>query len=362
MAQFNKLLPYQQKDVLQGLLLDGLTYEQVEKIYGVTPDEIIGIINAKAVKPYKEQYTKEHENQDVLHKRTMWTWIKNGLYVAAGSYLFVVLIQSFLGGFESQILTDSIAYITQPAAKIVNLGIAVSFIVFALYQFFPILSTFINEKVNTTSLKETFLLAKPESKLHFLSMIVLALCLLVGLVFSAKGQTNKTRECVVQTAYKEIGVVETGGNNKGARIDNYRSVALGKTVKNYADAWCAYFIAYVYKSCRIPYKVSFSPRARCWFENNSTIVWRRNFQYGIVKPKPQKGDLIGYMFKAGNIGHIEMLYEWHEDEGYFLSIGGNTSNSNSVLRDANTSDGVRLKKRSISAAYIIANHIDHANI
>ncbi|GAB3519529.1 hypothetical protein [Emticicia fontis] len=301
--------------------------------------------------------THSEPENDHIHKRTIWGWIKGGLFVSAGSYILVFLIQSFLGGFESQIVTDSLAYITSPLSSILKLGIAVSFIIYCLYQFFPILATFINEKVNTVSLKDTFLAAKPESKLHFLAMIVLALCLLVGLVFSAKGQTN-SRECAVTTAYNEIGTVETGGNNKGARIDHYRSIALGKTVRNYSDAWCAYFVTFVYKSCRIPFQVAFTPRAREWFQDSKRIIYRKNFQYGIIKPKPQKGDLIGYMFKSGTIGHIEILYDWQPDKGYFIAIGGNTSNSGSVLRDANNQDGVRLKKRNLDTAYIIANHID----
>uniref|UniRef100_UPI00301DBA6E hypothetical protein n=1 Tax=Emticicia sp. 17c TaxID=3127704 RepID=UPI00301DBA6E len=190
MTHFSKLLPYQQKEVLNGLLFDGLSYEQINEKYGISPQELADHIEEKAVKPYNLLYKEQHENQDAIHKKTVFGWIRWALAISAVCFLGVVLVQSFLGGFESQIVTDSIAYVTQPLAKVMNLGIAVSFIVLALYLFFPILATFINEKVNTTSLKETFLTASSEAKLSFLKGIVLALCILVGLVFSAKAQTS----------------------------------------------------------------------------------------------------------------------------------------------------------------------------
>lgn len=356
MSQFKKLTPFLQSEILNGLLLNDLSYSEIQQKYGVTPEEIAEHINNKAVQPYNDMYSKEKETQEVIHKKTIFGWIRWALITSAACFFGVVLIQSFLGGFESQIVTDSIAYITQPLAKVMNLGIAISFIVLALYLFFPILATFINERVNTTSLKETFLDASSDAKLSFLKGIVLALCILVGLVFSAKAQSP--RECIIQTAYKEVGVVEKGGNNRGKRIDEYRSVSLGKTVRGYADPWCGYFASFVYKTCNIAYKAVFSPRARDWFADRKLYVYQKNFKGSVIRKKPQPGDVVGYKFNAGNIGHIEILVEWNEEKGYFLAIGGNTSNKNSVYRDADQNDGVRLKKRDIGLAYVVANHID----
>lgn len=357
MKDFNKLKPFEQKDILNGLLLDGLTYAEIEERFGVSAESIARLINDRAVKTYNEAYKDEKEQEQIIHKKTVFGWIKGGLIVSLACFVAVVFIQSFLGGFESQIVTDSLSYITQPLASIVKLGLAVSFIIFALWLFFPILTTFINEKVNTVSLKQTFLDSEPKSKLNFLAVIFLSLCLLVGLVFSSNAQ-SPARECIVSTANKEVGTLEKGGNNKGERIDLYRSVSIGKTVKNYSDAWCAYFVHYVYVTCNIKPQIKYPPRAANWFQDAKKIIYRRNFKYGVIKPRPQKGDLIGYMFKAGNIGHIEILYDWKPEQGYFLSVGGNTSNTNTVYRDADKNDGVRLKKRDISTAYIIANYID----
>lgn len=352
--QLQKLNIFTQKKIIESIVFDGASYEDIEQQYGVKPSEIAELINETAVQPYNANYAPKTQGDEELHKKTVLAWIKTPVIISVVCYALVVLLQSILGGFESQIVTDSVAYITKPLAKIVNLGLAAGFIVMALHIFFPILSVFINDKVNTVYLKEEFIKAKPEGKLYFLASIVMALCLLVGLVFSANAQTP-ARECVIGTAYKEVGVLEKG-HNKGAKIDEYRSVSLGKKVSGYTDPWCGYFVSYVFKTCKIPYKVKFSPRARDWFADPKKLVYRRNFQYGVVTRKPQKGDVIGYMFRAGTIGHIEILYEWHEN--YFLSVGGNTSNSNTVYRDSNIADGVRLKKRDISTAYVIANHID----
>lgn len=357
MSTFKNLTAFLQKEIINALLVDGIPYDEIHKKYGVKPEELVNALKERGIKPYHEMYAEEHQNQDELHKKTIWGWVRGSLIISAVCFLAVVLIQSFLGGFESQIITDSIAYITQPLAKVMNLGIAISFIVLALYLFFPILATFINEKVNTVSLKDTFLAASPDSKLKFLVGVLIALCILVGQVFNAKAQSP--RECILKTAYNEIGVVEKGGNNKGKRIDEYRSVALGKTVRNYADPWCGYFASFVYKSCQIAYKAAFSPRARDWFVDRKLYVYQKNFKGSIIKRKPQAGDVVGYKFAAGNIGHIEILVEWNEEAGYFLAIGGNTSNKNSVYRDADLNDGVRLKKRDITMAYVVANHIDN---
>jgi hypothetical protein len=355
MKEFNKLSTFEQKEIMNALLFDGLTYPEIEERFGISPTDIAKIVNSRAVRPYKEIYEVDVQKDKETHKKTVMGWIWKGLALGFSLYLFIVFTQSALGGFESQITSDSIAYITQPLAKVVNLTFASSFIVLALSMFFPILAIFINEKVNTTSLKDTFLQAKPESKLNFLGIIVLALCLLVGLVFSAKAQT-KTRECIISTAQKEVGTLEKGGNNKGTRIDYYRSICMGKTIKNQSDPWCGYFVGFVYRFCGFVPNVRFMPRARDWFADSKKIVWRKNFQYGVIKRKPQAGDLIGYKFRSGAIGHIEILLEWHED--YFLAIGGNTSASSTVYRDADKLDGVRLKKRKTETAYMIANHIN----
>lgn len=357
MTNFSKLKPYEQKEVITGLLLEGLTYEQIQDRYGVSPQEVADVIEAKAVKPYNDLYLPKAEQDKEIHQKTVKNWIKVPLLVSGISFVSIVLIQMVLGGFDEQITLDSVAYITNPLSKVLMTGICISAMIIFLHTFFPILTTFINERVNTVSLQDTFLKSRPEAKLNFLAIVLLSLAILFGLIFSAKAQENP-RECILKTARAEVGTVEAGGNNRGKRIDMYRSVCLGKTVKNYADAWCGYFASFVYKSCNIAYKAVFSPRARDWFADRKLYVYEKNFKGSVIKKKPQPGDVVGYKFAAGNIGHIEILVEWNEEAGYFLAIGGNTSNKNSVYRDADQSDGVRLKKRPISLAYVVANHID----
>ena len=217
---------------------------------------------------------------------------------------------------------------------------------------FPILTTFINEKVNTVSLSTEFLKASPESKLDFLAKIVLALSILIGLTFTAaKGQS-----CIVSTAKAEIGTLEEKGvNNYGQRIDHYRSIVYNKKVSKMQDPWCGYFVGYVLKTCGLDTKhVSFLGRARDYFQKEHKIVYRKNFKYGVIKPTIKGGYLVGYMFNSGTIGHVGIVETWNWNTNEFTAIEGNTSNLNTVYRDANKRDGVRLKRRKISSAYIIS--------
>jgi hypothetical protein len=351
---FKNLNIIQKREVITALIIDGLTYAEIEKQFNVCPEEIAELIDETAVQPYNILYPKNDPNHEAEHKKTIFGWLKGALFISVSSFLVIAFVQILLGGFDSENVTRTLAYITSPLSKVLNASLGVSVVVVLLYLFFPILTTFINDKVNTVYLKDEFMKAKPESKLNFLAIIVMALCLFVGLVFSAKAQSP--RECIIKTAAAEIGVLETG-HNRGQRIDFYRSVSLGHGVKNYSDPWCGYFADYVYKSCNIK-TVKYAPRAANWFTDSKKMVYRANFKGSILQKQPQAGDVIGYKFRAGNIGHIEILKEWNFDEDYFISIGGNTSNKLSVYRDANTNDGVREKRRDISAAFTIHNLID----
>lgn len=357
MSNFKELSLFERKEIVNAIMFEGATFPEIEKKFGVNPNEIAELVGDKIIKPYTDLYVQKAEEDKEIHKKTVANWVRVPLLVSGISFVAVVLIQMVLGGFDTQITFDSIAYITNPLAKVMMAGICIGAMVIFMHNFFPILTTFINERVNTVSLQDTFLKARPESKLNFLAIIILALSILFGLIFSAKAQTNP-RECIITTAKAEVGTLEKGGNNRGAKIDLYRSVCLNKTIKGYSDPWCGYFVSYVYKSCNIPYTVKFSPRARDWFSDPKKVVWKRNFKFGIVKHKPQAGDVVGYIFNSGAVGHIEIITEWNEESGYFLCIGGNTSNKNSVYRDADANDGVRYKKRNIQTAYVVANHID----
>lgn len=302
----------------------------------------------------QNELSKDEHDQQREHRKIVFRWFKNTGIAIVLTFSAIFLIQSFLGGFESQIITDSFAYITQPLALVLFVLIGVSSLIMVLYLFFPILVTFINEKVNTVSLSTEFLNSSSEAKLNFLAKIVLAISILIGLSFNAaKGQNYN---CVAANAKKEVGVLEEKGiNNYGKRIDYYRSICLNKTVSGKTDAWCGYFVGAMLKNCNINTShVNFLGRARDYFADASKIVYRKNFKYGVIKPTIHRGYLVGYMFKSGAIGHIGIIESWRWDTNNFDAIEGNTSNLNSVYRDANRLDGVRLKRRSINTAYIVS--------
>jgi hypothetical protein len=300
----------------------------------------------------QEEVEDQESDQQKKHRRTVYSWLQKSSLAVMVSYLLIVIIQSYLGGFERQIIADTLAFITQPLSRIMYVGLAIGALIFFLWTLFPILAVFINEKVNTASLKDTFLAADEKSKLDFLAKIILALSLLIGLTFNSA----KAQSCITATAQKEVGVLKLQGqNNKSPRIDHYRTVVRQKVIKNASDPWCGYFVGYCLRTCNVDMAtVAFLGRARDYFKTN--IVYSKNFQYGVFKPKIQEGDLVGYMFNSGNIGHIGIIKEWNFSEGYFLAYEGNTSNLNSVTRDSNTRDGVRLKRRKISTAHKVARY------
>lgn len=168
---------------------------------------------------------------------------------------------------------------------------------------------------------------------------------------------STVRNKIVDLALRNTGVCEVG-TNRGKIIDKYRSIALDKKIVGYTDPWCAYFIAYIYKSSGIDtkqiFKKGYVSRAADWFQSPSNYVYKKGIGY-LSKKKPQKGDLVGYKFSSGRISHIGILIEWNQVEGYALVVEGNTTPRNSVTRDENHNDCVRLKKRPISLIYIVTN-------
>lgn len=168
------------------------------------------------------------------------------------------------------------------------------------------------------------------------------------------------RSKIVNLALANTGVCEVPVN-RGKVIDKYRSVALDRKISGFTDPWCAYFIGYIYKSYGINTKKvlgkGYIAKAADWFKDKNRIVFHRGIGYR-KRERPKAGDVVGYKFTSGRISHVGILIEWNEIGGYALIVEGNTTQKNSVTRDENKNDCVRLKKRPISMIYIVSNIIN----
>ncbi|GAB2585678.1 CHAP domain-containing protein [Spirosoma areae] len=159
---------------------------------------------------------------------------------------------------------------------------------------------------------------------------------------------------VVERAKGELGVHEIRGHNDSPRIDEYRSLTLNKKVKGWRDAWCAYYVAWCYKTGggKIPKTCKNPAQAAQWFLDNKAYVYSKR---KIVPGKPRPGDVVGYRFRSGRISHIGIIVEWPDGKDYYISMEGNTGTSSTVYRDNNRNDAVRMKRRPKAMAYLVAS-------
>lgn len=133
------------------------------------------------------------------------------------------------------------------------------------------------------------------------------------------------RKRIVDIAAKEVGVKESGGANRGARIVEYRKAVTGPGEDpNAAEPWCADFASWVMREAGVPigkdgkgddYTVSLVN----WAKGNS-----RWFARGSREPQP--GDLIFFDWKHdGTVDHVGVVD--HVANGKVYTIEGNSNDS-----------------------------------
>ena len=119
--------------------------------------------------------------------------------------------------------------------------------------------------------------------------------------------------CVETTLDRQLGVRESGGNNKGWKVNQYlESVGLSE-----GFAWCSAYVHWVLAKCGIPNTVTaWSPTAH----NRKNIVYfKREF-----KQYPRTGDVFTiYSLRNKRISHTGFLRERVNDR-FFLSNEGNS--------------------------------------
>lgn len=166
-------------------------------------------------------------------------------------------------------------------------------------------------------------------------------------------------DALLDIARREVGVEETGGNNLGPRIDDYRAATW---LEPGPWPWCAAFTSWVLREAlRTQAGRSFLNghdahqwrcRAAAAFE---WISWARHRGLLVIDPSAgpaAPGDFVVYEFS--HIGIVELPVEVAGEPRarQLITIEGNTALKG--LRDSDAGDGVWRLRRSVSLvrAYI----------
>ena len=170
-----------------------------------------------------------------------------------------------------------------------------------------------------------------------IKVIVFIIFCVSGFV-SLFGQNSRDR--VVNTYIKEIGVRELSGRNDGERVEMYiKSVGHKK-----GAPWCAAFVSWVFHESEVTaVRSAWSPS---WFPAERTIYIR-----GASSNKvPEAADVFGIYFQnLKRIAHVGFVHEWQLKSSFLITVEGNTNDSGS--RDG---DGVYKKRRLKNQIYKIS--------
>ncbi len=138
--------------------------------------------------------------------------------------------------------------------------------------------------------------------------------------------------------WKLVGILESGGNNRGASVERIQHAVGGRT----GDAWCGWTVAYAYQ------------QAGCTTVNQ---FWGSVANYGhingqhVLGHKCRGGDPVVYTFD--HVGAVVTFADKHghpcnwRKAHHVVAIEGNTGTIGALSDSANGHDGVRVKLRSL---------------
>lgn len=139
------------------------------------------------------------------------------------------------------------------------------------------------------------------------------------------------REKALDVARTQVGVVESGGNNKGVPFERYQKPN-GATAP---EPWCGDFVAWCYR------KVGSKVVQRGW----ASTIWLLAKLTPVTNPQP--GHIVVYDFGTPGAKHTGLFDEWADrSKGLFWAIEGNTGSVDAS--DGGGGEGVHRKLRSMS--------------
>jgi uncharacterized protein (TIGR02594 family) len=127
---------------------------------------------------------------------------------------------------------------------------------------------------------------------------------------------------MVQLAQGEVGVSETGGNNDGSRIREYRSATAG--AENSPGPWCSYFVSWLAKNAGAPVGAGgngtgYVPTLEAWGKQQGRY---QDFSAGA---RPQPGDIVIFDWGRDGVADHTGIVEHVDADGAIHTIEGNSS-------------------------------------
>ena len=126
----------------------------------------------------------------------------------------------------------------------------------------------------------------------------------------------------VDVALKEVGVHEIGGNNRGARIEEYQKAAGARP----GDSWCASFVYW----CFVAAAAQHGERNPCPRTPGALALWHRApADAQLIKPTVGSVFVVDHGKGHGHVGFVEAV-----GDSLIYTIEGNTNSGGSSEGDA----------------------------
>lgn len=164
------------------------------------------------------------------------------------------------------------------------------------------------------------------------------ICLLFLLLYATSSLGN---DCINTRLDRQLGVRESGGPNKGWKVEQYlESVGLQG-----GNSWCAAYVHWVLQQCGINTPITaWSPSA---YNQKNVVYSQRKFNKA-VRP----GDVfVLYSIKSRRIVHTGFVRE-RVNEKFYMTNEGNAAEDGAL--NPYDGDGVYEKIRSFNATYAIS--------
>lgn len=147
--------------------------------------------------------------------------------------------------------------------------------------------------------------------------------------------------CLTQSLDRQLGVRESGGNNRGWKVNQYQE----STGSKGGESWCSSYVHWNLERCDIPNTVTaWSPTSF----NKKNIVWYQ----GKFKKTPKEGDVFSlYSLNKKRIAHTGFVRE-RLNEKFYLTNEGNAAQDGAL--NPFDGDGVYEKIRSFNSTYAIS--------